>query len=83
MQAEARAAFVAPRREERIERFAPDIVAHTAAVVEKRNLDAFIPVRLHVDVNGTCLGLGKRVHERVEKEICLIPVHTDLDNCSL
>ncbi len=70
MQAEARAALIAPCREERIERFTPDTATHAATIVGKKNLDNVVSRGLHLDVDGTSLVVGKRVLDRVEKEIC-------------
>ena len=69
MQAKAGAALIAARREKRIERFSPDIETHAAAVVGKKNFDIVLAGRLHLDVDGTALAVGKGVRDRIEKEI--------------
>src|SRR6202048_4682467 len=68
MQAEAGAALAA-RREERIERLAPDIETHAATVVGKKHFDIALAGRLHPDVDGTSLAVGKRLRDRIENEI--------------
>jgi hypothetical protein len=69
VQAKASAALIAARREERIERLAPDGATHAAAIVGKPDFDIVIPRRQHLDVDGTFLVVGKRVRDRVEKEV--------------
>ena len=69
MQAEAGAALIAPCCKERIERLAPDIRSHRAAIVAKGSFHVVLPERLHLDVKGAPFSLGKRVRDRVEEKV--------------
>ena len=68
VQAEAGAASISARREERIERPVPDIEAHAAAIIGKDDFDIVRPGCLHLDLDGTSLAVGKRMRDRVEEE---------------
>ena len=69
MQAQASVTLIAPCREEWIERFAPDVEAHAAAVVRKKNFDIVIPGRSNLDVNSAFSAVGKPMRDRVEEEV--------------
>src|SRR6202166_5460205 len=69
VQAEAGAALVAAGREERIERLAPDIEAHAAAIVGKYHFDVVPSRRLHLDVDDAFFAVGKCVRDRVEEKV--------------
>ena len=69
MKAEPGASPIAARREERLERIAPDLGTHAAAIVGKNNFHVVLPGRLHLDVDGTSLAVRKGVGNRVEKEV--------------
>ena len=70
MQAEAGTALIPASREEWIEGFSPDIEAHTAAVVRKENFNIIKAGGLDLDVDETCLTLGKRMRDRIEEKVC-------------
>jgi hypothetical protein len=69
MKAEADAALIAARREERIERLAPVAETHAAAIIGKENFNVAISDRLYLDVDGTTSAVKKCMCNRVEKEI--------------
>ena len=69
MQAEARAALIAPCREERIERFTPDIETHATAIVGENNLDVIMPGCLRLDVDCASFATRKCVRDRVQEEV--------------
>src|ERR1019366_6731407 len=51
VQAEAGAALIAPGREERIERTAPDIQPHAATIVRKDDFDIILAGLPHLDID--------------------------------
>jgi hypothetical protein len=63
MKAEANAASIAARREERIERLAPDIEAHAAAIIGKDNFDIVRDRRRGRPRNGLSQRLRTRRRE--------------------
>jgi hypothetical protein len=67
VQTEARAALVASRREEWIERLTLDIEIHAAAIVGKNDLDIVLPGCPHPNVDNTSRTVGKSVCDRVEE----------------
>ena len=69
MKTEAGASPIAARRKERIERIAPDLGAHAAAIVGKSNFHIVLPGRLHLDPDGASLAVRKGVGDRVEKQV--------------
>ena len=69
MQTQTSVALIAPCREERIERFAPDVETHATAVVRKKNFDIVIPGRTSLDVEGAFSAVGKPMRDRVEEEV--------------
>jgi hypothetical protein len=69
MKTEASVPLIAAGREERIEGFTPDIETHAAAVVGKNNFDIVLSGGQHLYTDGTSLALGKRMRDRVEKEV--------------
>src|SRR5882757_2211562 len=69
MQAEPRAAAIAACREERIEGLAPDVKAHAAAVVGKKDINGVVTGSLDLDVDRTSAAIGKGVCDRIEEEI--------------
>src|SRR5207237_10900190 len=62
-------ALIPTGREERIEGLAPDIEAHAATVVRKTNLNAISADGPDLDVDETCLAVGKGMQGRIEEEI--------------
>jgi hypothetical protein len=69
MQAEARAALIATRREERIECFASDTEAHAAAIIGKTNFDIVLAGRPNLDLDDAFLPIGKCVCDRVQEKV--------------
>src|SRR6266403_1861530 len=69
MQTQASIALIAPCREERIERFAPDVETHALAIVGKKNFDIVIPGRTNLDVDVASSAVGKPMRDRVEEEV--------------
>ena len=69
MKAEAGAALIPAGGEERIEGFAPNIKAHTAAVVRKNNFDTIMAGSLDLDVDEAFKAVGKRMRDRIEEEV--------------
>jgi len=69
METQAGTALIPAGREERIEGFAPDIEAHAATVVRKTNLNAVSAGGPDLDVDETCLAVGKGMQDRIEEEI--------------
>ena len=49
--------------------FAPDLRAHAAAVVGKKDIDCIVSGGLDFDVDGTSLAIRKRVSDRIKEEV--------------
>ena len=73
VQSKPGAALAAPRREKRIERPAPDIGAHAAAVIGKLHFDVIIAGFLDLDMHLASLAAGKRMRDRVERTGTRLP----------
>src|SRR6266436_4612287 len=69
MQTQTSVALIAPCREERIERFTPDVETHAATIVGKKNFDIVISGRSNLDVDGTSFAVRKPMRDRVEEEV--------------
>src|SRR5258707_15857599 len=69
VQAEPSAALIAPRREEWIERAAPDIERHAAAVVGKNDFDIVLARLPYLNIDRARLAVGKRVRHRIEEQL--------------
>ena len=65
MEAKTSAALIAARCEERVECVAPDVRAHAAAVVGKKNFDTVIAGRPHLNDDGASLVFRKAMSDRV------------------
>jgi len=71
VEAQTSTALIPAGREERIEGFAPDIKAHTAAVIRKNNFDIIMAGGLDLDVDEAFKAVGKRMRDRIEEEVGL------------
>jgi hypothetical protein len=69
MQSKTCAVLITTRREERIERFTPDIETHATAIVGENNLDVIMPGCLRLDVDCASFATRKCVRDRVQEEV--------------
>src|SRR4051812_11481977 len=69
VQSQPRATLVAAGGEERIERLAPDILAHAAAVIGKNDLDVVVVIGPRRDAYGAGAAVGKGVGDRIEEQV--------------
>ena len=61
--------LIATRREERIERLAPVIGAHAAAVVGEENFNIILADGPHLDLYAAFLAVDERMGDRIEEEV--------------
>src|SRR4030081_2822838 len=77
VQAESGAALITARREERIERAAPDVEGHAATIVGKNDFDIVLAGFPHLDIDRAGLAVGKGVGHRIEEQgggdLCVRP----------
>jgi hypothetical protein len=69
VEAQTSTALIPAGREERIEGFAPNIEAHTAAVVRKNNFNIIMSGGLDLDIHTAASAVRERMHDRVEEEV--------------
>ena len=69
VQAETGAAAIATCREERVEGFAPDIDAHAAAIVGKKDIHSVATGGLDLDIDVASFAVRKGVRDRIEEEV--------------